>query len=55
VVKGKKELSDVKGKDTRVALSEPTSPDKMSEVYTCVCCGSLLDAPELVRIDEAIG
>jgi len=55
VIKGGKELSDVKGKNACVALSELTSPDKMSEVYTCVCCGSLPDAPELMRIDEAIG
>jgi len=55
VVKGGKELSDVKGKNTRVALSEPASSDKMSEVYAHVCCGLLPDAPELMRIDEAIG
>jgi len=55
VVKGGKELSDVKGKNARVALSEPASPDKMSEVYTRVCCGLLSDAPELMRVDEAIG
>jgi len=55
VVKGGKELSNVKGKNAHVALSEPTSPDKMSEVYTYVCCGSLPDALELMSIDEAIG
>jgi len=55
VVKGGKELSDIKGKNARVALSEPTSPDKMSEVYTRICCGLLLDVPKLMRIDEAIG
>jgi len=55
VVKGGKELSDIEGKNARVALSEPASPDKMSEVYTCVCCGSLPDAPELMRVDEAVG
>jgi len=55
VVKGGKELSDVEGKNARVALSELASPDKMSEVYTRVCCGSLPDAPELMRVDEAVG
>jgi len=55
VVKRGKELSDVKDKNAHVALSEPTSPDKMSEVYTRVCCESLPDAPKLMRIDEAIG
>jgi len=55
VVKGREELSDIKGENTRVALSEPASPDKMSEVYSCICCGSLLDIPELMRVKEAIG
>jgi len=55
VVKGKEELSDIKGENTRVALSEPASPDKMSEVYSRICCGSLLDIPELMRVKEAIG
>ena len=55
MVKGRKELSNVKGKNTCVALSEPTSPDKMSEVYICICCGSLPDTPKLMRVDEAIG
>ena len=55
MVKGGKELSNVEGKNARVALSELASPDKMSEVYTCICCGSLSDAPKLMRVDEAIG
>ena len=55
MVKGGKELSNVEGKNARVALSEPSSPDKMSEVYTRVCCRSLSDAPELMGVDEAIG
>ena len=55
MVKGGKELSDVEGKNARVALSEPASPDKMSKVYTCVCCGSLPDAPKLMRVDETVG
>jgi len=55
VVKGGKELSNVKGKNAHVALSKSTSPDKMSEEYTHVCCGSLPDAPKLMSIDEAIG
>ena len=55
MVKGREELSDVKGKNAHVALSEPTRPDKMSEIYSCVCCGSLPDTPKLMRIDEAIG
>ena len=55
MVKGKEELSDIKGENTRVALSEPASPDKMSEVYSRICCGSLLDIPELMRVKEAIG
>ena len=55
MVKGGKELSDVEGKNARVALSELASPDKMSKVYTRVCCGSLLDAPKLMRVDETVG
>jgi len=55
VVKRRKELSNIKGKNTHVALSEPTRPDKMSEIYSCVCCGLLPDTPKLMRIDEAIG
>jgi len=50
-----KKLSDIKGENTRVALSEPASPDKMSEVYSHICCGSLPDTPELMRVEEAIG
>jgi len=30
MVKGREELSGVKGKNAHVALSEPTSPDKIS-------------------------
>jgi len=55
VIKGGKELSDVEGKNARVVLSEPASPDKMSEVYTRICYGSLPDVPELMRVDEAVG
>ena len=55
MVKGREELSDIKGKNTHVALSEPASPDKMSEVYSCICCGLLPDTPELMRVKEAIG
>jgi len=55
VVKGREELSDIKGKNTHVALSEPASPDKMSEVYSCICCGLLPDTSELMRVKEAIG
>jgi len=55
VVKGREELSDIKGKNTRVALPELASPDKMGEVYSYICCGSLLDIPELMRVEEAIG
>jgi len=55
VVKGREELSNIKGENARVALSEPASPNKMSEVYSCICCGSLLDTPELMRVEEAIG
>ena len=55
MVKGGKKLSDVKGKNARVALSEPASPDKMSEIYTRICCGSLPYAPKLMRVDEAVG
>ena len=55
MVKGREELSDIKGKNARVALSEPANPDKMSEVYSCICCGSLLDTPKLMRVEEAIG
>jgi len=55
VVEGREELSNIKGENTRVALSEPASPDKISEVYFCICCGSLLDTPELMRVEKAIG
>jgi len=55
VVKGREELSDIKGEDARVALSEPASPNKMGEVYSHICCGSLPDTPELMRVKEAVG
>jgi len=55
VVERRKELSNIKGKNARIALSEPASPNKMGEVYSRIYCGSLLDTPELVRVEEAIG
>ena len=55
MVKGREELSNAKGENAHMTLSELTSPDKMSEVYSHICCGSLLDTPKLMRIDEAIG
>jgi len=54
VVKGREELSDIKGENTYVALFEPASPDKMSEVYSHIYCGSLPDTPKLMRVKEAI-
>ena len=54
MVKGREELSDIKGENTHVALSEPASSDKMSEVYSCISCGSLPNTPELVRVEEAV-
>ena len=55
MVKRREELSDIKGENTHVALFEPASPDKMSEVYSYICCGSLPDTPELMRVEKAIG
>jgi len=55
VVKGREELSDIKGEDARVALSEPASPNKMGEVHSHICCGLLPDTPELMRVKEAVG
>ena len=55
MVKRREELSNIKGKTARMTLSEPASPDKMSKVYFCICCGSLPDTPELMRVDKAIG
>ena len=55
MVKGREELSDVKGENARVALSEPASPNQMGEVYSCICCGLLPDTPELMRVKEAVG
>ena len=55
MVKGREELSDIKGKNTRVALPELASPDKMGEVYSRICCGLLPDTPKLMRVEEAIG
>jgi len=55
VVKGRKELSDIKGQNARVALSKPASPNKMGKIYSRICCGSLPDTPELVRVKEAVG
>ena len=54
MVKGREELSDIKGKNTCMALSEPTRPDKMSEVYSCICCRSLANTPKLMRVEKAI-
>ena len=55
MVEGRKELSDIKGENTCVALSSLASPDKISEIYSRIYCRSLLDTPELMRVEEAIG
>jgi len=55
VVKGREELSDIKGENACVALSEPASPNKIDEVYSRICCGSLPDTPKLMRVEKAIG
>jgi len=54
VVEGREKLSDIKGKNAYMALSKPIHPDEMSEVYTCICCGSLMNTPKLMRVKEAI-
>jgi len=54
VVEGREELSDIKGKNTRMVLSKPTHPDKMSKVYSHICCGSLANTPKLMRVEEAV-
>ena len=54
MVKGREGLSDIKGKNAHVALFELASSDKMSEVYSCISCGSLPNTPELVRVEEAV-
>jgi len=55
VVKGRKELSNIEGKNAHVALFEPASPNKIGEVYSRICCGSLLDTAKLMRVEEAVG
>jgi len=55
VVKGRKELSNIKGENAHVALSEPASPKKIGKVYSHICCGLLLDTAKLMRIEEAVG
>jgi len=37
-----------------MALFELTRSDKMSEVYSHICCGSLANTPKLMRVKEAI-
>jgi len=54
VVEGREKLSDIKGKNTCVALLKPTHPDKMSEVYAYICCGSLANTSKLMRVEKAI-
>jgi len=54
MVKRREELSDIKGENAHVALSEPASPDKMSEVYFRICCRLLPNTPKLMRVEEAI-
>jgi len=55
VVKGRKELSNIKGENACVALSKPASPNKIDEVYSCIYCGSLPDTTKLMRIKKVIG
>jgi len=54
VVEEGKELSNIKGKNTHVVLFEPSHPDKMSEVYAHIYCGSLVNTPKLMRVKEVI-
>jgi len=54
VVEEREKLSNIKGKNAHVALSKPTHPDEMSEVYTHICCGSLANTSKLMRVEEAI-
>jgi len=55
MVEGEEELSNIKGENACVALSEPSCPDKMSEVHARICCGSLANTPKLMRVKEVIG
>jgi len=51
VVEGGEELSDIKGKNAHVALSEPSHPDKMSKVCLCL----LWIVGEYPQTDESQG
>ena len=55
MVEGREELSDIKGKNTHIVLSEPTCPDKMSEIYFHICCESLANTPKLMRVEKTVG
>ena len=54
VVERREKLSNIKGKNTYVALLKPTHPDEVSEVYTYIYCGLLADTSKLMRVEEAI-
>ena len=54
VVEGREKLSDIKGKNARVALLKPTCPDEVSKIYACIYCRSLADTSKLMRVEEAI-
>ena len=55
VIERGKELGNIKCYDTGMALSEPPCTNNMGKVYSHVDGGSLSDASQLIRVQEAIG
>ena len=55
MIKGRKELYDIKCNDTGMTLFEPFCLNEMSEIDASISCGPLFDAFKLIRVQEAIG
>jgi len=50
MIKGRKELYDIKCNDTGMTLFEPFCLNEMSEIDASISCGPLFDAFKLIRV-----
>ena len=55
VVEREKELGNIKYYDTGIVLSELPCMNNMGKVYSRISDGSLSDASQLIRVQEAVG
>jgi len=55
MVERRKELGNIKCYNTGMALSELPCTNNMGQVYSHIGGGSLSDASQLIRVQEAVG